>query len=83
MPRIRCLYGDCTFLDNKYCTATSVEIDPDLGCASYTPIDEAGVDADALADEWEDDEETYDGWDTEDIDLDDDEDFEEDEEDDW
>jgi hypothetical protein len=84
MPRIRCLYTDCNFLDNTYCTAISVEIDPDMGCATYTPLGET----DALSNAWGDDDDDFDDWDTEDLDLDDDEDDEEDEdfddeEDDW
>jgi len=29
MPRIRCHYVDCVFLEGGYCGATAVEIDPD------------------------------------------------------
>ena len=81
MPRIHCLYVDCTFIDANYCTAPIVEIDPDMGCATYVPI---GTE-DLLSDEWEsDDEDEYDDWETEDLDKDDDdEDFSEDDEDDW
>ncbi len=62
MTRIRCLYIDCNFLDDNYCTAPSVEIDPDLGCATYVPLGDESLD-----DDWEEDE-GYDGWNTEDID---------------
>ena len=37
MPRIRCAYEDCVFLDDGYCTAAAVEIDPDRGCLTYKP----------------------------------------------
>ncbi len=77
MPRIRCLYLDCNFLDDNYCTAPSVEIDPDLGCATYIPLGD-----ESLEEDWEEDEEVYDGWNTEDIDEDDDID-DEDDTDDW
>ena len=81
MPRIRCLYVDCTFLDAGYCSSPTVELDPDLGCATYVPVGDEDVLAD---DDWtEDDDDDYEGWDTEDLDMDDDEDFGEDEEDDW
>ncbi len=81
MPRIRCLYVDCTFLDGGYCSASNVEIDPDMGCATYAPIGETDV----IDDEWEDDTEddSYDEWDTEDLDMDDDDDDFGDDEDDW
>lgn len=65
MPRIRCLYLDCVFLDDNFCTASSVEIDPDLGCATYSPIEGGAVDG-----KWDDDE-SLDDWDTEDIDVED------------
>ncbi len=35
MPRIHCHYLDCVFLDGKYCSAASIELDPDLGCKTY------------------------------------------------
>ena len=35
MPRIRCLYLDCIFLDNGFCSAVAVEVDPDEGCLTY------------------------------------------------
>ena len=79
MPRIRCLYMDCNFLDDNYCTAPTVEIDPDLGCSTYLPLGEADLVDD---DEWEDEDEDFAGWNTEDID-DDFDDADDDEEEDW
>ena len=46
MPRIRCLYLDCVFLDDGFCGTSSVEIDPDEGCITYTQLDEVTVDLD-------------------------------------
>jgi hypothetical protein len=55
MPRIRCHYTDCVFLDEGYCGAAAVEFDPDTGCATYSPNEEA-----ATSDEdWEEDEEEW------------------------
>jgi hypothetical protein len=58
MPRIRCHYMDCIFLDEGYCSAAAVEIDPDTGCATYSPSEDA-VDKDEWEEEdleeWEDD----------------------------
>jgi len=65
MPRIRCLYIDCVFLDDNFCTAPSVEIDPDLGCTTHSPIE--GGQSDGKLD----DDESLDDWNTEDIDVDD------------
>jgi hypothetical protein len=60
MPRIKCHYMDCVFLDEGYCSAAAVEIDPDTGCATYSPSEEAageaGFEEDEELDEWEDDD---------------------------
>jgi hypothetical protein len=56
---------DCVFIDDGYCSAAAVEIDPDTGCATYSPSE------DALGDDaWEDEE--LDEWEDEDSDEDDD-----------
>jgi hypothetical protein len=60
MPRIKCHYADCVFLDDGYCSAAAVEFDPDAGCNTYSPSEEVGTDEewdeeDEL-EEWEDDE---------------------------
>ena len=67
MPRIRCLYFNCLYLDAATCTAPFVEIDPDIGCTTYAQIE------DELVDESDD----YEDWDMEELDIDiDDEDEE-------
>lgn len=63
MPRIRCRYMDCVFLDDGYCTSEIVEFDPDEGCVTYTLIVDTEVDKD-----WEE-EEIEDLWDVDDDDL--------------
>ena len=50
MPRIKCHYVDCVFLDEGYCSAAAVEIDPDTGCGTYSPSEGA-------AEEWEEEDE--------------------------
>lgn len=58
MPRIRCHYADCVFLDEGYCAAAAVELDPEEGCLTYaasgevTPED-AWENNEALEEEWE------------------------------
>ena len=64
MPRIRCHYLDCIFLDEGYCSAAAVEIDPDTGCATYSPSE------DDLENDW--DEEDLEDWDNEGEEEDDD-----------
>ena len=59
MPRIKCHYADCVFLDEGYCSAAAVEIDPDAGCSTYSPSEEA-------AKEWKEDEEEELEWEEED-----------------
>ena len=66
MPRIRCHYTDCIFLDDGYCSAAAVEIDPDTGCATYSPGDGA-----VAEDEW-DEEEDLQEWEDEDAEDEDD-----------
>ena len=51
MPRIKCHYLDCVFLDEGYCSAAAVEVDPDAGCTTYSPSGEA-----AAEEEWDDEE---------------------------
>jgi hypothetical protein len=58
MPRIRCHYTDCIFVDDGYCGAAAVELDPDTGCATYSPNEESvDKDLEDELEEWEDDEE--------------------------
>ncbi len=66
MPRIRCRYADCIFLEGGYCSAAAVEIDPDAACATYLPLDGASLN------DWDDDESLED-WETETLEEDDDE----------
>ena len=56
MPRIRCHYLDCIFLDERYCSAAAIEINPDAGCLTYSPNEE-----DHAGSSWEDEE--LDDWD--------------------
>ena len=76
MPRIRCRYIDCVYLEDGFCGAPSIDLDPDEGCLKYTRI------GDVPEDEWEEEEELDQIWDEDEDDLylDEDEDvwFEED-----
>ncbi|KXK14644.1 MAG: hypothetical protein UZ14_CFX002001069 [Chloroflexi bacterium OLB14] len=67
MPRIKCHYADCVFLDEGFCSAAAIELDPDTGCVTYSPADGSA----AKDDDW-DDEDDVDEWDDEDGDDDDD-----------
>lgn len=58
MARVRCHYSDCVFVDEGFCSAAAIEIDPDTGCATYSPSEAA-----ASEDEWE--EEELDEWEDE------------------
>jgi hypothetical protein len=67
MARIRCHYADCVFLDDGYCSAAAIELDPDTGCATYTPSEGAKKeewDEEEDVDEWEDDDSEEDDEDT-------------------
>lgn len=77
MPRIRCHYVDCVFLDDGYCSAAAVEIDPDVGCMTYSranDIDDSNTwddEEEEDLEEWDEleEEEEEDSW------LDDDDDY--------
>jgi hypothetical protein len=75
MPRIKCHYADCVFLDEGYCSAAAVELDPDTGCVTYSPTDEAVL----ADDEWDEEDET-DEWDEEDLDDEGDDEWEDEDE---
>lgn len=75
MPRIRCRYDDCVFLDDHYCSAAAIEIDPDTGCSTHTPSESVVIkddwDDEDDIEEWEEDPEEdleEDTWDDEDDD---------------
>lgn len=57
MPRIRCHYQDCVFIDENYCGAAAVEIDPDVGCMTYSRINDIDNE-----DDWEDEDEVQEEW---------------------
>jgi hypothetical protein len=61
---------DCVFIENGYCSAAAVEIDPDTGCATYSPSE------DDLDEDWDDELEGWEELEDEDDELwDEDEDF--------
>lgn len=80
MPKIRCHYLDCLFLDERYCSAAAIELNPDSGCLTYRPSEDSGSanwEDDVELDDWDElgsDEESEDLWATDDDDSDDDED---------
>ncbi len=80
MPKIRCHYLDCLFLDERYCSAAAIELNPDSGCLTYRPSEDGestSWEDDAELDDWDElgaDEESEDLWATDDDDSDDEED---------
>lgn len=75
MPRIKCHYIDCEFVDEGYCSAAAVEFDPDTGCGTYSVTEESV----AKEDDWDEDDETEE-WEEEDSDEEDDDWLEEEDE---
>lgn len=77
MPKIRCHYLDCIFLDERYCSAAAVEINPEHGCLTYSPNEESEAkswDDDEDLDDWDEmntDEDAEDLWNGEDEEEDD------------
>ncbi len=89
MPRIRCRYIDCKNLESGFCGADQIDLDPELGCLTYTQEDEDLLKGQAWEEEEEEEEEGVldeeEEWD-EDIEDEEDLDFDEDEDeddDDW
>ena len=84
MPRIRCRYVDCIYLESGFCGTDQIDLDPELGCLTYTQEEEdVGIDKE---EEWEEEQaldEEEEEWDEEELDDEelDDEDLDEDEED--
>jgi len=86
MPRIRCRYVDCVYLESGFCGADQIDLDPELGCLTYTQEEEElPKEADWEEEEEEEqvleEEEEEEEWD-EDLEEFDEEDFEDDDEDD-
>jgi hypothetical protein len=82
MPRIRCNYEGCIHLEGTLCTADEIEVDQELGCLTFSQVEEdvvaaVGVD---VEEEWEgvveddDEDDEADDWDDLDEEDDDDED---------
>ena len=83
MPRIRCRYIDCIYLEAGFCGTDQIDLDPELGCLTYSQEEEE-VELPKAA-EWEEEEkvlEDEEEWDEEDLEEDLDEDDFEDEDDD-
>ena len=83
MPRIRCRYIDCIYLEAGFCGTDQIDLDPELGCLTYSQEEEE-VELPKAA-EWDEEEkvlEDKEEWDEEDLEEDLDEDDFEDEDDD-
>lgn len=85
MPRIRCRYVDCVYLEAGLCGADQVDLDPELGCLTFTQEEEdLPIEKE---EEWEEEEaleeEEEEDWDEDELEDLDDEDLDEDEDEDW
>jgi len=84
MPRIRCRYEDCIFLDGGFCTAERIELDPEMGCLTFQRADEVVEEVVWEEEEELEEEEVLDDEDEEEeLDWDEDEDDDEDETEEW
>jgi hypothetical protein len=81
MPRIRCNYEGCIHLEGNFCTAGEIELDQELGCLTFSQVeDEEIADVEKEIEEIEGEEEWEEDLEEEEEDV---EDWEEDEEDEW
>ena len=85
MPRIRCNYEGCIHLEGTLCTAPEIEFDQELGCLTYSVVDDEIVavvdeeEVEAIVEvEWDDDEDEDEDEDEDFEDLDDDDDDDDD-----
>ena len=84
MPRIRCNYEGCIHLEKNLCTTSEVELDQELGCLTFSQVED---EEDAVEDVLAAAEDVEEAWVEEDFDEEEDEeeelDWDEDEDDDW
>ncbi len=85
MPRIRCNYEGCIHLEGNICTASEIELDQELGCLTFSQVDEdevGGVEGEI--EEVIEQDEAEEDWVADDFEEEEDEDLEEwDDEEDW
>ena len=86
MPRIRCRYVDCIYLEAGLCGADQIDLDPELGCLTFAQEEEEL--AIEKEEEWEEEPASDEGededWDEDELEEDlDEDDFEDDEDEDW
>ena len=82
MPRIRCNYEGCIHLEGNFCTAGEIELDQELGCLTFSQVEEEEIaDMEEEIEEIED-EELEDWEEEEDEEWEDDDDDDDDEEED-
>lgn len=59
MPRIRCNYEGCIHLEGNLCTAGEIELDQELGCLTFSQVEDeviAGIEDDEELEEIEEEE---------------------------
>ena len=88
MPRIRCNYEACIHLEGNFCTAGEIELDQELGCLTFSQVEEeevVGVEEEieeiGEEEEWEEEdveEEDLEEWEEDEDEDDEDDDDEED-----
>ena len=85
MPRIRCNYEGCIHLEGNLCTAGEIELDQELGCLTFSQVEDEEEVVKAVLDTGDDTEEDweedFDEEEEEDLDWDEDEDDWDDDED--
>jgi hypothetical protein len=86
MPRIRCRYIDCIYLESGFCGTDQIDLDPEMGCLTYAQEEEDLPKAEAWVEgeeeegeldeeeEWEEDLEDEEEFEDEDFDDEDDDD---------
>jgi len=71
MPRIRCSYLGCVYREGDYCNVALVELDPEDGCLTFTPLEDILLEDDEWDEVLEQEEDLFDADEDEDDDDDD------------
>jgi hypothetical protein len=88
MPRIRCNYEGCIHLEGNFCTASEIDLDQELGCLTFSQVEEEEIaeieeelEEIEEKEKWEEDLEEEEEEDLEEWEEDEDEEWEEDDDD--
>jgi hypothetical protein len=60
MPRIRCSYLGCVYREGDYCNVELVELDPEEGCLTFTPLEDILIEEEDWDEIYEEEKDLFD-----------------------